>query len=461
MAVIRLIGNIGLSLMSLKIVDAKLWLEDGAFEGGLVTSEGKITKIGKEHSLPEADNIIDAGGKLVIPGLIDLHVHFREPGFTQKEDFLTGTRAAAAGGVTTVLDEPNNKPVTASVETLKAKQELIKGKAYVDYLFNMAVYADRLDEIEAAASFGVKWFAFFDELGDRPTGMIDAGVLRDALNHVRSVDGLALLNCRDSELVIQTMNQLKTGSKNTLKDYMNHFPHKAESLGGAKRVQLAYDVGVKAHLREVSTAETVALLRNLKPYMSNISGEVRPDHLFLNQENTADLGPYAQQWTPIRTKNDQEALWKALNDGTIDIIASDHATHTREEKEPGWNNIWKSPPGLPAIESMLPLLLTAVNEGKIELARIVDAASCTPAKRLGLYPEKGCIKIGSDADLVIIDLKKEKIIRGDESLAQTHWTPYEGWKIIGAPVTTIVGGIPVYHEGMIVAEPGLGRFILG
>lgn len=447
--------------MSLKIINAKLWVEDGVYEGGLTASDGKIIKIGKEPSLPESDNTIDALGMLVIPGLIDLHVHFREPGFTQKEDFLTGTRASAAGGITTVLDEPNNKPVTSSVETLKTKQELIKGKAYVDYLLNMAVYADKLDEIEAAAKYGVKWFAFFDELGDRPTGMNDTGVLFDALRKVRAVDGLALLNCRESDLVIYTMNRLKAEGKNTLKDYMSHFPHIAEAAGGEKRVLLAYDAGVKAHFREVSTAETVATLRSLKQYLGDITSEVRPDHLFLNQENTAELGPYAQQWTPIRTKQDQKALWNALNDGTIDIIASDHATHTVEEKEPGWENIWKSPPGLPAIESMLPLLLTAVREGKTELARVVEAASVNPAKRLDLYPEKGCISVGSDADLVIIDLKQEKTIRGDESLAKTHWTPYEDWKTIGAPVTTIVRGIPVYHEGEIVADPGLGRFILG
>jgi len=446
--------------LSLKIINAKLWLEEGIYDGGLATLDGKIIKIGKEPSLPETENTIDAKGMLVIPGLIDLHVHFREPGYTQKEDFLTGTRAAAAGGVTTVLDEPNNKSVTSTVEALKSKHDLVKGKAYVDYLFNMAVYVDKLDEIELAARFGVKCFAVFDELGDRQTGMDDMGILFDALKLIKSVNGLAMLNCRESDLVIHTINQLKKEGKNTLKDYMSHFPYIAEAAGGAKRVLLAHDAGVQAHFREVSTAETVDMLRKLKPYLGNITSEVRPDHLFLNQENTAELGPYAQQWTPIRTKQDQRELWSALNDGTIDIIASDHATHTVEEKDSGWENIWNSPPGLPAIESMLPLLLTAVSEGKTELVRIVDATSCTPAKRLGLYPEKGCINIGSDADLVILDLKQEKIIRGDESLAKTHWTPYEDWKIKGAPVTTIVRGIPVYHEGEILAEPGVGQFIL-
>ncbi len=446
--------------MSLKVVNAKLWLETGLYEGGLTTEKGKVTQIGKEPSLPAADTIINAGGKLLIPGLIDLHVHLREPGYTQKEDFMTGTRAAAAGGVTTVMDEPNNKPVTATVKTFKAKHELVQDKAYVDYLFNMAVYADQLDEIEAAAKYGVKNYAFFDELGDKPTGLEDTGVLMDALSRVKSVEGLALLNCRESDLVNHTMKKLKAEKRNKLNDYMSHFPHVAESVGAAKRILLAHSVGVQVHLREVSTAETVKVFRRLKPYLGDITAEVRPDHLFLNQGNTANLGPYAQQWTPIRTKNDQTEFWSALNDGTVNIIASDHATHTEEEKEPGWMNIWDSPPGLPAIESMLPLLLTAVKENRVELGRVIEATSVNPAKRLGLYPRKGCIRVGSDADLVILDLKAEKIIRGDESLAKTHWTPYEGWRTMGAPVSTIVRGVIVYHEGAILAKPGHGRFLV-
>ena len=440
-------------------MNAKLWIQGGVYEGGLTTKDGTIKEIGKEPSLGPAETVIDAHGLLVIPGLVDLHVHFREPGYTHKEDFLTGTRAAAAGGVTTVLDEPNNNPVTNTVAALKAKHELVKGKAYVDYLFELAVYGNKLDTIKEAAVYGVKSFAFFDELGGKPTGLEDTGVLYDALLRVKAVDGLALLNSRESDLVIHTMNRLKSEGKNKLGDYMSHFPHVAESTGAAKRLLLTQSTGARTHLREVSTTETVEVLRKLKP--GNVTAEVRPDHLFLNQGNTANLGPYAQQWTPIRTKRDQVELWKALNDGTVDIIASDHATHTEEEKEPGWENIWRSPPGLPAIESMLPLMLTAVNEERIGLGRIVEACSVNPAKRLGLYPRKGCIAVGSDADLVIVDPDLERVIRGDESLAKTHWTPYEGWKIIGAPVTTIVRGVPVYNEGSIVAEPGHGQFIAG
>jgi dihydroorotase (multifunctional complex type) len=255
------------------------------------------------------------------------------------------------------------------------------------------------------------------------------------------------------------MTKLKLMRKNTPKDYMNHFPPIAESVGGAKKILMAHQAGVKAHLREVSTVETIAMMRRLKPYMSKITAEIRPDHLFLNQENTSNLGPYAQQWTPIRTINDQKALWEGLNEGTIKIIASDHATHTKEEKEPGWSNIWKSPPGLPAIESMLQLLLTRVNEGKLSLTRLIEATSINPAKLLGLYPQKGCIMVGSDADIVIVDINKEKVIHGDEYKSKTSWTPYEGWKIKGTPTSTIVRGITVFRDGSIVSKPGCGKYL--
>jgi dihydroorotase len=290
--------------------------------------------------------------------------------------------------------------------------------------------------------------------------MDDTGVLYEALKRVKTVDGLALLNCRESDLVIATMRKTREKGSGNLLDYNNHFPHVAESAGGAKRILLAHNVGVRAHFREVSTAETVEMLRHLKPYRGDMSAEVRPDHLVLNHENTSDLGPYAQQWTPIRTRQNQEALWGAINDGTVNIIASDHATHTVEEKKRGWENIWESPPGLPAIESMLPILLTAVSEGKTSLERVISATTANPARRLGLYPRKGCIAVGSDADLVVIDIKKERKITADEMYTKSKWTPYEGWTTRGAIETTILRGVPVYRQGKIVSE-ALGRFIFG
>ncbi|MCW4051330.1 MAG: dihydroorotase family protein [Candidatus Bathyarchaeota archaeon] len=446
-------------MTDLSIINGTVFTETGLLKANISVKNGKITQIGEKSTTIGSERVIDASGKLVIPGLVDLHVHFREPGFTQKEDFLTGTRAAAAGGVTTVVDEPNNKPVTNSLETLRKKKKLVEGKAYVDYTFSVALYADTLDQVKELRMDGINAFAVFDELGDKPTGMNDTRVLLDALEKVKAADGVALLNCRESDLVVGTMGRLKASSKTTLEDYNDHFPHVAESIGAAKRILLADWVGVKTHMREVSTLETVEVLKQLSPYMGGVTAEVRPDHLFLNRENAADLGPFAQQWTPLRRRKDSEALWGALNDGTVNVIASDHATHTKAEKERGLEDIWASPPGLPAIESMLPLLLTRVNEGVLELSRLVEAASVNPAKVIGQYPRKGCISVGSDADLVIVDLNAEKVIRGKDSKAKTHWTPFEGWKVKGLPVATFVRGIETFVDGEIVGKPGQGRFL--
>ena len=446
--------------LSLKILNAKIWINGEIIEGDVIIKNGKISKIGKETSHNKCDESIDAKGNLVIPGIVDLHVHFREPGFTHKEDFYSGTKAAAAGGVTTVLDEPNNKPVTSNLEALKAKINLVERKAFVNYLFNVTVFSGHLEEIDKVANYGVKSFTVFDEIGDKSTGLNDTGVLYEALMKIKEVDGLALMNCRESDLIVHNINKIKSEGKNHLKDYNNHFPHVAESIGGAKRILLAKQTGVRTHLREVSTSETVDMIRKFKPYMKNTTSEIRPDYLFLNIESTSELGPFAQQWTPIRTRHDNRALWKALNDETIEISASDHATHTSEEKEKGLDNIWESPPGLPAIESMLPLLLTAVNVGKTNLNRVIESLCVNPSKRLGLFPRKGSISVGSDADVVIIDLKQKSIIRGEDSFSKNKWTPYEGWETVGLPLTTILGGVLVYNQGEITAEAGSGRFIL-
>lgn len=442
---------------SMSIVNAKIWLEDGLYEGGLFVEDGKIAKIGK--SMPEADHVMDAKGNLVLPGLVDLHVHFREPGFTHKEDFYTGSCAAAAGGITTIVDEPNNNPVTSTPDALREKMSLIKRKAAVDYTFSVALHADTLEHIPVFREMGVNCFAVFDELGDAPTGMDDTGVLLDALSRVKEAEGLALLNCRESDLVVHITERLRGSGSGTLNDYNAHFPHVAESVGAAKRVLLSHAVGVKTHMREVSTLETVNVLRKLKHYMVGVTAEARPDHLLLNHENTRGLGPYAQQWTPMRRKTDNEALLGALRDGVIKVIASDHATHTEGEKERGWDDIWESPPGLPAVETMLPLLLTKVNEGALELGTLIDAASANPAKVMGQFPRKGCIRVGSDADLVLVDMKMQRVIRGEGLHGKTKWTPFEGWRTRGAPVATYVRGVEAYVDGEAVASPGHGVFL--
>ncbi len=438
--------------MSVTVVNARVFAGGALREGAVVAEDGVITEIGRNTS--PVGEVIDARGNIVLPGLVDLHVHFREPGATQKEDFYTGGCAAVAGGVTTVLDEPNNTPVIDTPAALRLKLDTIRGRALVDYGVTVALNDHNLDALPDFVRLGTTAFAEFDELGDRPTGLTDAGVLLDAMRAVKAVGGLLLMNCREAEIVDHETARTRREGRNDFGDYNASFPRVAESVAAAKRLLMAESVGVRAHLREVSAIETLRVLAALK---GAVTVEARPDHLFLNEDDSAQLGPLAQQWTPIRGRNDNAALLKALSTGLVDVVASDHAPHTLDEKQPGYGNIWDSPPGIPAVETMLPLLLTEVNRGRLTLARLVEASSTTPARILGAHPRKGEIAVGSDADLVIVDPDEEWTIRGEDLHGKTRWTPYEGRKVKGRVLSTIVRGTPTYDHGDVIGKPGKGR----
>jgi len=438
--------------LSVTIVNARVFTGGVLREGAVVARDGLITEIGR--NLSPVGEIIDAKGKLLLPGLVDLHVHFREPGATQKEDFYTGGCAAVAGGVTTVLDEPNNTPVIDTPAALRMKLNTIQGKALVDYGVTVALNDHNLDALTEFVMLGTVAFAEFDELGDKPTGLTDAGALLDAMKAVKAVNGLLLMNCREAEVVDHEMAKIRREGRKSFGDYNASFPRVAESVAAAKRLLMAESVGVRMHLREVSTIETLRVLGALK---GNVTTETRPDHLFLNEEDSAQLGPLAQQWTPIRERRDNAELLRALSAGLVDAVASDHAPHTLAEKQPGYRNIWDSPPGIPAVETMLPLLLTEVNRSTLTLARLVEASSTMPSRILGVHPRKGEIAVGSDADLVIVDLGEEWTIRGEALHGKTRWTPYEGRKVKGRVISSIIRGTLTYDHGEVVGKPGQGR----
>lgn len=352
-----------------------------------------------------ADEVIDIKGKIVIPGMIDCHVHCREPGNPQKEDYLTISRAAAKGGITTFLDMPNNTPPTTTVERLEEKRVLAK-KSLVDYGFHFGADGKNEQEIKNAKNIAsVKLYL------DLTTG----GLKLDDFSSVERILNIAPFCAVHAE---------------------------QENLTNV--ISLASGLKKKVYACHISTA---AEIQEIRKNRKSVFAEVAPHHLFLTEDDAASLGMLGHVRPALKTKADQEALWNAIAGGLVDTIATDHAPHLKEEK------MEKEIYGFPGLETVIPLLLHAVNEKRLTLQDVVVLTSRNPAKVFGIH-NKGQLKEGFDADLAVIDLDLEKEVRGTCLLTKCAWSPFEGKVLKGWPVATFIRGTLVYRDGNFFPHQG-------
>ena len=443
--------------VDLVIKGKKVFIHGQLVPAAVVINQGKITGLMSETNAPRADQVIDAGDHMVLPGVVDVHVHFRDMGEAHKEDWWTGSCAAAAGGVTTVVDEPNNIPDTINVDVLKRKMGLAAKQSLVDHNFTVGLTPDNLGKISDFASNGIASYEIFEGGdGDYPY-ITDTGDVYESLQKVKEVGGLCCLNAREAQLKTRLSKRIKETQGVSISDLSGNSPGVEEAIGASKNMLLASETGARVHLREMSSAQTIGMLRKLKP--PNLTAEVTAYHLLLTKKDAERLGPYGLVLPPLKSSEDVTSMWSALNDGVFDVIASDHAPHTRENKEPGWENIWNAPPGVPVIQPMLSLMLSQVFKGKISLQKIVEALTIKPAKIFGLYPRKGSIQLGADADFVFIDHKRKLTLSNDDLFTKCGWTPFEGIEVRGVPVRTIVRGETVMEDGVVTGELGHGQFI--
>ena len=374
-------------------------LEDGNLvKKHILLEDHKISYISDE--IITADEVIDIKDNILIPGLIDCHVHFREPGMTHKEDFLSGTIAAAKGGVTTIIDMPNTIPPTITVQNLGEKRKLAE-KSIVNYGFHFGSTMGNLSEIKQAKNIAsVKIFM-----------NVSTGNLK--------IDEPAMVEKIMSAATLCTTH--------------------AEGEQLTKAIEIAAKLKKKFYACHISTEDEIKQIRKNRKY---VYCEVTPHHLFLTEKDKEKLGKLADVKPSLKAEKDLEALWKALQSGIVDTIATDHAPHTKEEK------LNEERAGLPGIETMLPLLLDAVNKKRLTLQQVIDLTSKNPAKIFRIK-NKGQLKEGYDADLVVIDMNLEKEVKSDELLTKTGWSPFEGKVLKGWPITTIVRGNVVYDNNNI------------
>ncbi|XHU95705.1 MAG: dihydroorotase [cyanobacterium endosymbiont of Rhopalodia gibba] len=424
-------------MIQLLIRHARILLPDGQFLfGDVLLRDGKIFKVASEIITPEPSIFIDATGLTLLPGVIDPQVHFREPGLEHKEDFFTATCACAKGGVTSFLEMPNTYPLTITQEALDDKLHRAAQKCLVNYGFFIGATIDNLpDLLIANPTCGIKIF-----MGSAHGSLL---VSREAELEPIFAKGTRLIavHAEDQARIIQRRqefsNIIHPAIHSQIQDEKTAFNATKLALKLSNKYQR------RLHILHLSTGIEAELLRNNKPHW--VTAEVTPQHLLLNTEAYDKIGTLAQMNPPLRSPENNAILWRALLDGIIDFIATDHAPHTLEEKAKGYPN---SPSGMPGVETSLPLMLTQTKLGHCSISQVANWMSTAVAKSYKI-PNKGLIKPGYDADLVLVDLENYVPVKRENLQTKCGWSPFEGWELTGWPIVTIVGGQVVYERGKL------------
>ncbi len=428
--------------MSMLIKNGQILINDELIHSDIYIEEGKIKEIGKLDSV-YADEVINAQGMVIAPGFIDLHVHLREPGGEKKETIATGSLAAAKGGFTTVAAMPNTRPVPDSKDQLQWLNERIKETSSVKVLpyasITVREAGEELTDFPALKEAGA--FALTDD----GVGVQSAGMMLEAMKKAAKAGMSIVAHCEDNSLINKgSVHEGAFSEKHGIKG----IPSVCESVQIARDVLLAEAAGCHYHVCHISTKESVRAVRDAKRAGIKVTAEVTPHHLILCDEDIPGMDSNYKMNPPLRGSSDREALIEGLLDGTIDFIATDHAPHTSEEKAEG---MALAPFGIVGLETAFPLLYTHfVEKGILTIGQLVNLLTVKPAQSFGLE-NVGTLKVGSAADLVVLDIESEEKINPDEFLSKGRNTPFGGWTCKGWPVTTIVDGKVAWRKGRVKA----------
>ncbi|HZQ06751.1 MAG TPA: dihydroorotase [Anaerolineae bacterium] len=450
-----------LVIQSDQIVDSH-----GTRSGSILIQGGTIAGIVDGPFTGNAGNVINASGLVVLPGLIDSHTHMRDPGLDEAEDWTTGTRAAAGGGVTTLLEHPNTIPTTTTLEGWRVKKEIASSKAIVDFALIAGAGEGNLDQIEGLAAAGAVAFKTFTLPCTGPNLIgcttTDDGVLYDLFAAVAKTGRPHNVHAESHPIIRHVSQKLIEQGRIAPTDHGAARPVIAEVEAFTRCMTLAGATGVRLNFVHVSSATALQYIRLYREAgFASVTVETCPHYLLLTDAQMSRVGPYAKVNPPLRSEDERTRLWQGLLDGAIDTIGSDHAPHPYAAFERGWKDIMSSPGGSPSIEWMLPALLTQVNKGLWDLPNLVRCTSENAARLYGLYPRKGALQVGSDADFVIVDMKKTRTAgqAGLHTKDPRTCRMWEGYEMIGAPVMTIRRGEIIMRDGKVLAQPGSGRFI--
>lgn len=423
--------------------------ETGTLSASLAIADGAIVAIGDAAAMPAAATTIDASGLHLLPGAIDAHVHYREPGYTHKEDWGTGTAAAAMGGVTTVFEMPNVNPPTATPEALAMKLDAAR-KAHVDFGLYGLLAEDNIDQLEALIDGGVAAFKCFmgNTFGNLPSP--STGAMLEGFEILARHGLRCSLHAETASIMAWRQKKLMAAGRTDPLAHLASRPAVVATEAVARAAILAEWTGARIHILHISSADELRPLREAKARGVDITGETCPHYLLFDEGAYETLGSIIRVNPPVREARHQAALWEALKDGTIDMIATDHAPHDPEEKRR--DDIWTADCGFPGVETQMQLMLTEVHKGRLTLEDYVRMAAGAPARAFGLFPRKGAIAVGADADIAFVDMERRHVIRAAELHSRGKITPFEGMETVGLPVHTMVRGRFVMKDRSLVAD---------
>jgi allantoinase len=441
----------------------RLVLEDEVRRADLVVHGGKIAAIvdpgDRSYS---ADDEIDVRGKHVLPGLVDAHVHFNDPGHAEREGYVTGTRAAAAGGVTTVIDMPLScTPATTSLAALDLKRAVAAEAAIVDYGHWGGLVTDNVEAMAALHEAGVLGFkAFMAETGVTDFPRATDGVLLAGLHEAARLGTVVLVHAENEEIAqYYTARLLAQGRRDPLA-WAEGRPPVVEIEGIHCALFLAHEAGARLHIVHVSTPQGLDAVAEARARGEAVTAETCPQYLALCDEDLARIGVEAKCGPPLRARATMEELWERVLAGRVDSIASDHSPSVTEDKTRHADDVWAAWGGVPGLQTMLPVLLTeGVRRRGMPLPLLARLTATNPARQFGLYPHKGSLQPGADADLAIVDLEGTWHVRTADLVQRNQHSPFTGFTLHGTVERTLVRGVTVYDRGTFPAAPGHGRLL--
>jgi dihydroorotase len=430
---------------------------DSSAQLDLAVRQGRVVEVvATGERLGPAVEEMDATGLLVMPGLVDAHVHLREPGMSEKEDFFSGTRAAAAGGVTTVVDMPNTIPSVATAEIFASKLATVSAKAHVDFgLYGMLGQANagEIAELARLGALGLKLF-MGQTTGDNACPD-DAAIFTGlrAAHHAGLVVGAHAENDKVLRLLA---SELRAAGRTDPIAHLESRPSFVEEEAIARIITLARGAGARLHIHHLSTAAGLDLVKAARQRGQDVTCEVLVGHLLLDDTAYARFGNLIKLNPPIRPASDVAALWRGVERGQVDVLATDHAPHTAAEQ--ARTNVWEAPGGFIGVETMLPLMLAQVANGRLTYERLVRIGSWQPAQIWGLNDRKGHLGVGADADFNLVDPAAKWTIQQDMLHSRHPVSPYNGWAVTGAVRATYLRGVPIAKDGQVLGDP-TGRFV--